>query len=125
MRRIWADDPLVQLSSPVGGLVRGSANIAALYQRVFPGSARVRTVVEDIVAYATPALVVFTGREHSVYAGEHDGEHEAMSDLSEVRSICAFRFIAPQGGWRLVYHHISMDDLDQLARYQHAVRNAK
>jgi hypothetical protein len=121
-RRIWADDPLVQLDSPLVGIVRGSAAIAALYERGFSGPARVQTVLEDIVAYVTPELVVFAGREHGTYT--HDGEQEAMSELSETRTVCVFRFIAEQGGWRQVLHHVSLDDPDQLARYQRAVRGA-
>jgi hypothetical protein len=128
-KRIWADDPLIQVGSPVGGLVRGSVRIAALAERMFAGSVRVRTVFEDIVAYVTPELVVFTGREHGGFTrdtrdGEQDGEHEAMSELTGGRSICVFRFIAEQGGWRQVYHHVSLDDADQLAQYQRAVRGA-
>jgi hypothetical protein len=121
-QRIWADDPLVQLVSPVGGLVRGTAGIAALYQRGFSGSVRVQTVLEDIVAYMTPDLVIFAGREHGTYT--HDSAHDALSDLPAIRSICIFRFIATQGGWRQVYHHVSLDDPDGLARYQRAVRRA-
>jgi hypothetical protein len=121
-QRIWADDPLVQLYSPVAGMIRGSASIAALSERMFSGSVRVQTVLEDIVAYMTPDLVVFTGREHGTYT--HDSEHEAMSELSEGHSISVFRFIAAQGGWRQVYHHVSLDDADQLARYQRAVHGA-
>src|SRR5690349_15323067 len=64
VQRIWADDPLVQLDTPVAGLVRGSAGIAALYARGFSGSARIQSALEDIVAYETPELVVFAGREH-------------------------------------------------------------
>jgi hypothetical protein len=89
---------------------------------MFSGSARVQTVLEDIVAYVTPELVVFTGRERGTYTP--DSEHEAMSELPAIRSICIFRFIAEQGGWRQVYHHVSLDDADQLARYQRAVRGA-
>jgi hypothetical protein len=122
LRQIWADDPLVQLGSPVGGIVRGSAGIAAGYERFFSGTARVQTVVEDIVAYSTPELVVFAGRERGTYT--RDSEHEAMSEIPDFRSICVFRFIASQGGWRLAYHHVWLDDADQLARYQRAVRGA-
>jgi ketosteroid isomerase-like protein len=124
-QRIWADDPLVQLGSPVGGMVRGSATIAALAARMFAGSLRVQTALEDIVAYATPDLVVFTGSERGVYTNDserHDSEREAASELPLVCSICIVRFIAAQGGWRMVYHHVSFDDADQLARYQRAVR---
>jgi hypothetical protein len=123
-QRIWADDPLVQLSSPVGGMVRGSAAIAALAARMFAGSLQVQTVLEDIVAYVTPDLVVFTGSERGAYTTQQ-GAHEATSDLPMVRSICIFRFIAAQGGWRQVYHHVSFDDADQLARYQRAAHGAQ
>ncbi|HEX6544237.1 MAG TPA: nuclear transport factor 2 family protein [Ktedonobacterales bacterium] len=123
-QRIWADDPLVQVGSPIAGVVRGSAAIRAISERAFssPGSLRVQTALADIVAYVTPEMVVFTGRERGTYT--RGGEHEAKSELPEIRSICIVRFIAEQGGWRLVYHHVSLDDADQLARYQRAVRGA-
>lgn len=127
-QRIWADDPLVQVGSPVGGMVRGSATIAALAERMLSGPARIQTVLEDIVAYVTSELVVFTGREYGTYTGTDtrasDSEHQATPELPDVRSICIFRFIAAQGGWRQVYHSVSVDDADQLARFQHAVRGA-
>src|SRR3954453_359986 len=66
----------------------------------------VQTVLEDIVAYVTPDLVVFAGRERGTYT--HDSTPEALSELSEGRSICIFCFIATQGGWRQVYHHVSL-----------------
>jgi hypothetical protein len=66
--------------------------------------------------------VVFTERERGT--STHESEHEAMAEPAEGRSICVFRFIAPQGGWRLVYHRVSLDDPDQRARCQGAVRSA-
>src|SRR5260370_22744869 len=59
-QRIWADDPLVQGYSPVGGIVRGSASIAALSERRCSGSVRGQTVLDDIVAYGTRDLGVLT-----------------------------------------------------------------
>jgi hypothetical protein len=128
-QQIWADDPLVQVGTPVAGLVRGSATITAMAARMLSGAsgpARVQTVLEDIVAYETPELVVFTGREHGSYTGAStpDSKDQAMAELADVRSICIFRYITQQGGWRQVYHSVSIDDADQLARYQHAVRGA-
>ena len=105
-QRIWADDPLVQLESPLAGSVRGSADIAAFAARMLSGSVRVNTVLDDIVAYVTPELVVFTERERATVTHDNDGDHEATSEGSEGRTICAFRFIAAQGGWRLVYHRV-------------------
>jgi SnoaL-like domain len=124
VRQVWADDPLIQLDTPVVGIVRGGADIAALYARGFSGPLRIQGVLEDIVAYVTPELVVFAGRERGAYT--HDGEHEARSELPEIRTtcICVFRFVTTQGGWRQVYHHVALDDPDQLARFQRAVRGA-
>ena len=123
-RQMWADDPLVQVVSPVGGVVRGSATIAALAERGLSGPARLQSEFEDIVAYATPELVVFAGRERGTYT--RDSEHDASPERPEIRTscICVFRFIATQGGWRQVYHHVALDDPDQLAQFQRAVRGA-
>jgi ketosteroid isomerase-like protein len=104
LRQIWADDPLVQVDTPLAGSVRGSAAIAAGYAHMFSGSVRVQTMLDDIVAYVTPELVVFTERERGTYT--RGSEHEAKSEVSEGRTICVFRFIAQQGGWRLVYHRV-------------------
>ncbi len=121
-KRIWADDPLVQVGSPVAGIIRGSARIAALSERMASGPMRVQTVLEDIVAYVTPELVVFTGRETGSYT--RGDESDAMTNLPNVDSICVFRYIAEQGGWRQVYHHVALNDAEQLAQYQRAVRGA-
>lgn len=121
-QQIWADDPLAQLNTPVAGLVRGSATIAALSQRMLSSPVQIQSAFEDIVAYATPELVVFTGRERGEYT--HEGEHGTETERPTVSTscICVFRFIAEQGGWRQVYHHVSVDDADQLARFQRAAR---
>jgi len=40
-RQVWADHPLIQLNNPLGGMLRGYDQIAALYAQVFDGPARV------------------------------------------------------------------------------------
>jgi hypothetical protein len=122
MKQVWADDPLVQVDTPVVGLVRGSARFAPLYERGFAGPARIQSAFEDIVAYVTPELVVFTGRERGSYT--RDSAPAIALEPPEVRTtcICVFRYIAAQGGWRQVYHHVAIGDADQLAQFQKAVR---
>jgi ketosteroid isomerase-like protein len=115
MRQIWADDPLVQVSTPLAGIVRGARELAAGYARMFAGETRVQTEVWDIVRYATPDLVVFAGRERGTYAG-----HGAVQPL-DVRTTCIFRYIEGQG-WRQVHHHVSIDDPERLSEYQRTVR---
>ena len=106
LRQIWADDPLVQLDTPLAGSVRGSASIAAAYGRMVSGSVRVQTILDDIVAYVVPELVVFTQRERATSTHANDSNHEATSEGFEGRTLCVFRFLAQQGGWRLVYHRV-------------------
>jgi hypothetical protein len=72
---------------------------------MFSGPARIQTVLDDIVAYVTPDLVVFAGREHGTYTD--DSERAAMIELSEVRSICVFRYIEQQGGWSIITFHLT------------------
>ena len=119
MQEIWADDPLAQLDTPLVGLVRGSARIAAAYARGLSGPARVETVVEDIVAYLAPEMVVFTERERGI--STTNGEHAAPTELSG-RTVCVFRFITSQGGWRLIYHRVSLDDRSDIAKAQSGMR---
>jgi hypothetical protein len=80
------------------------------------------------VVYGTPKLVVFTGREHGAYTRESDRESdresEAMTDISDFHSLLVFRYFAAQGGWRLVYHSVWLNDAEQLARFQRSVRGA-
>ncbi len=117
LRRIWADDPLTQLDNPVGGVVRGTEEIAALYARIVAGPVRVRAELWDIVRYATPTMVVFAGRERGAY--EHDGASEPL----DIRTTRIFRYVDGQG-WRQIHHHGSIDDPERLARYQRAVRGS-
>ncbi len=117
LRRIWADDPLTQLDNPVGGIARGTEEIAALYARIVAGPARVRVELWDIVRYASPALVVFAGRERGVY------ERDGVSAPLDIRTTRIFRYVDGQG-WRQIHHHGSIDDPERLARYQRAVRGS-
>lgn len=116
LKRIWADDPLAQLVSPFG-YIRGGPGIAAAYERMSSGPARMQTILEDIVVYIAPELAVFTMREHGT--GMQHNEHGGKTELSGHTS-CVFRFVASQGGWRLVYHQVSLSDPDSLARLQRA-----
>lgn len=114
-RSVWLDHPLVQLNNPLGGILRGDEEIAALYNRVFNGPARVWVEFHDIVEYASPETVVFAGRERGEYAG--DGDVVPLA----IRTSRVFRYSGASSGWRQVHHHGSIDDLDLLRRYRDAV----
>jgi hypothetical protein len=132
LKEIWAaDDPLAQVVSPLG-FARGSAQIAAAYGRVLSEPMGIQTVLDDIVAYITPGLVVFTERERGTdtqgdsggggSGGGSSRRSGGRPGLVEGRTTCLFRFLPSQGGWRLIYHQVSLSDPDTLARLQRARR---
>ena|SRR5437879_5604589 len=106
----WADDPLVQLNNPVGGMLRGRDAVRELYERVFAGSLDVQVTFGDAATYWLGDAVVFAGRETGTYLGDRP------------LRIRTTRIFAYDGVWRQVHHHGSIDDADLLAAYQHAVR---
>ena len=118
LKQIWAEDPLAQLVTPLVGHIQGSAGIAVAYGRMPSGPLHMQTVLDEIIAYITSGLVVFTMRERGTI--RQHGEHNEMTDLIEGRTTCIFRFIRSQGGWRLIYHQVSLSDPGSFARLQRA-----
>lgn len=114
---VWADDDLIALNNPLGGILRGAHDIRELYRRLFSGPARVWVEFHDIVEYASRDVVVFAGRERGEFARDGD-----VVDL-HIRTSRVFQYHSSEG-WRQVHHHGSIDDADALARYQRAVRGA-
>ncbi len=117
LQAIWADDPLVQLNNPLGGILRGTTAIGELYARVFTGPARVWVEFADIVAYTSAGTVVFAGRERGEFT---------VGSTTVPLSIRTSRVFDHQSGigWRQVHHHGSIDDADLLRAYQQAVASA-
>ncbi len=113
-RQMWVDDPFSQLDNPVGGIARGTDEIAALYARIFNGAVRVKVELRDVVRYVTPEIVVFAGTEQGTY--EVDGQVIPLT----IRTTRIFRYVEGLG-WRQMHHHGSIDQPEALARYQRAV----
>lgn len=114
--KVWAEHELIQLNNPLGGIVRGYEPIAALYGRIFDGSARVWVELSNIVEFETIEMVVFAGREMGEFT---------LGDRSLALSIRTSRVVqwfGPQLGWRQTHHHGSIDDPQLLRTYQRAVR---
>ncbi|MBO0768995.1 MAG: tautomerase family protein [Solirubrobacterales bacterium] len=112
LEAVWLDDPLVQLNNPLGGILRGREQITALYARVFSGPVRLGVRFEEIVAFTpAPTAIIFAGRERGSY-----GDLELA-----IRTTRCFTYQPARGGWRQTHHHGSIDDPEQLRRYQQAV----
>ncbi len=113
-RQVWADDELIQLNNPLGGILRGHEAIAGLYQRIFNGPATVWVELHDIVLFETADMVVFAGREQGAFQ---------RGDLSLDLAIRTSRVVQwVDGRWRQTHHHGSIDDAARLATYQDAVK---
>lgn len=114
--QVWAEAPLIQLNNPLGGIMRGYEPIAALYDGIFTGPARVWVELSNIVCYETDTQVVFAGWEHGEFA--RDGRGVPLT----IRTSRVIQWFGAAVGWRQVHHHGSIDDAALLAAYQHAVR---
>ena len=113
----WADDPLVQLNNPIGGILRSREAVRSLYERVFAGSLDVQVTFGNAATYWMDGSVVFAGREVGTY------RHPALGEQPlHIRTTRIFRY---DGVWQQVHHHGSIDDADALAAYQGAVSGPK
>lgn len=110
----WADDGLVQLNNPIGGILRSREAVRELYARVFAGTLNVQVTFGDAATYWLGDSVVFAGREVGTYQHPELGERPL-----QIRTTRIFRYA---GTWQQIHHHGSIDDADVLAGYQSAVR---
>ncbi len=116
---VWADHSLIQLNNPLGGILRGYAPIAALYQRIFSGPARVWVELYDIVEFQSGDMVVFAGRETGAF--EMHGKALALT----IRTSRVVQWLGSSVGWRQVHHHGSIDDPRLLTEYRTAIESTK
>lgn len=115
LRGVWAEDALVQLNNPLGGLLRGPVEVVSLYERVFSGPARVWVELYEVIEYVGGDTVTFAGRER----GEFRRGHTTLP--LTIRTSRVFGYLGPTQGWRQLHHHGSIDDVELLGRYQRAV----
>ena len=115
-REVWANDDLIQLNNPLGGILRGYTTIANLYEQVFSGPARVWVELADVVEFQTNEMVVFAGRERGEFTTD------AMTLPLSIRTSRVVQWFGPQLGWKQIHHHGSIDDSSALEQYQRAVR---
>lgn len=118
LESVWAPGPLISLSNPLGGIMRGLDDIRALYQRIFSGPAQVWVEFHDVVEYVGHDTVVFAGRERGEFT------RDSRTVPLAIRTSRVFQYFGGPLGWRQVHHHGSIDDPEALARYQQAVRGA-
>lgn len=94
MPRCGLEHELIQLNNLLGGILRGYEPIAALYGKIFDGSARVWVELSDIVESETDDMVVFAGREK----GEFSRGDKSLA-LS-IRTSRVVQWFGPALGWK-------------------------
>jgi hypothetical protein len=110
----WAEDGLVQLNNPIGGILRSREAVRGLYERVFAGPLNVQVTFGDAATYWQTDSVVFAGREIGTYRHPRLGERPL-----QIRTTRIFTY---DGVWSQIHHHGSIDDAEALATYREAVR---
>lgn len=113
MSENWAQTDEIALDNPLGGILRGWAEIRPLYARVFSGAAVVYVEFHDYTLHLGRDLFYAVGRERG-----HFRKGDAELALA-IRTSRVFRQL--DGQWKQVHHHGSIEDPDLLARYQSAV----
>jgi ketosteroid isomerase-like protein len=114
---VIADDDLVQVNNPLGGMLRGGRAIIDLYlNKIFQGSVRIEVEFSDFIQYTGGAHALFAGRERGTYR-VNDADPQPL----EIRTSRYFRYDTNAGRWIQYHHHGSIDNPQALAAYQHAV----
>ncbi len=113
----WALTDEIAMDNPLGGIKRGWPAIEAVYEVIFEGQAEVYVEFYDYTIHETSEAFWAVGRERGYFRA---GGRELPL------AIRTSRIFRKNGGrWRQVHHHGSIEDPQQLAKYQAAVLGGK
>ena len=112
----WAEGPAPSMDNPIGGIRRGWPDIAAGYQRLFEGPAKVNVEFFDYTHQQGSDWALFVGRERGVC---RVGEQELALAIRTTRW-----FVHQSGRWRQLHHHGSIEFGGLLANYQSLIFGA-
>ncbi len=112
MGQVWAQTDEAVIINPVS-LIRGWEEIRAAYTHMFSGPGSGQVEFYDYSVHPDGELFYAVGRER----GEFRWEETSLPLVARATNIC--KYIG--GRWRLVHHHVSLDDPKTLAAYQQAL----
>ncbi len=112
MAQVWAPSAEAEIINPVG-MTRGWEEIRAGYTRMFSGPVSGQVEFYDYSVHADGELCYMVGRER----GEFRREGTSIPVVARTTNI--LKLIG--GRWRLVHHHVSLDDPKTLAAFQQAL----
>ncbi len=111
MAQVWAPSDEAVIINPVG-ITRGWQEIRAGYARMFSGPGSGQVEFYDYSVQVDGELCYSVGRERGEF------RQPGTSIPLAARTTNILKLIG--GRWRLVHHHVSMDDPEMLAAFQRA-----
>jgi hypothetical protein len=114
MEQNWEQSDEAVMDNPVGGIMRGWANIKAVYEKIFGGMSRVEVEFYDYTVYRTSEIFFVVGRERGTL------KKEGLTLELQIRTTRVFHLI--KNNWKQIHHHGSMDDTEMLEKYQQALK---
>lgn len=112
----WAAGDTPSMDNPIGGIRRGSEEIAQGYGRLFGGPARVYVEFFDFSRQGGQGFHLFVGRER--------GWCETPTRRIDLRIRTSRLFVCVDDAWRQLHHHGSIEEPTLLAAYQTAILGA-
>ncbi len=112
MAQVWVQTDEAVIINPVG-IKRGWEEIRAAYTRMFNGPGSGQVEFYDYSVHADGELFYAAGRERGEF------RQGGTSIPLAARTTNIFKYI--DGRWRLVHHHVSLDDPKTLAVFRQAL----
>jgi ketosteroid isomerase-like protein len=112
----WEQSEDIAMDNPLGGIVRGWAELRQVYANLVHGPAKITVEFYDYTLHEVGDLFYAVGRERGML--RVGSEQLALM----IRTTRVFRRRA--GVWRQVHHHGSMDDPGMLEEYQRLILGA-
>ena len=113
MSRNWEQSDNIAMDNPLGGIKRGWAEVADVYERIFDGPTEVYVEYYDFTIHEHGEVFYAVGRERGFFR-----LGDRRIDLV-IRTSRIFRRVGKC--WRQIHHHGSIEDAGLLAAYQTAV----
>ncbi|MGB6318878.1 MAG: nuclear transport factor 2 family protein [Litorimonas sp.] len=115
MSENWLHSEAAAMSNPLGGIMRGWAEISSLYSRIFDGPASVYVEYYDYSIFEGKGFFQAIGRERGTFT---------LGETSVDLKIRTSRiYVEADGNYKQLHHHGSIEKPAMLKRYQDAVRS--
>ncbi|MEE9439278.1 MAG: nuclear transport factor 2 family protein [Saprospiraceae bacterium] len=110
MKNVWLNSAEASMNNPLGGIMRGWAEIENVYDKIFNGKVKVYVEFYDFTIHKTEDMFFATGRERGYF------KTDKIEIQLAIRTSRIFKHIDCE--WKQIQHHGSIDNPDVLKKYQ-------